>query len=109
MFTRGVKTINSPNNDNLTELQYDILIALLRTGRRASVVAKDLTSARLNARQVASHLQQLAKRGLVIYIPSPAGSYCCLTADGRCRAEAIMLQRQTKWDLNTVGQGHYSE
>lgn len=101
--------MNSPNNDNLTELQYNILIALLRTGLRARVIAKDLTSAELNARQVASHLQQLAKRGLTIHIPSPAGSYWCLTADGRCLAEAIMLQKRTKWDLTTIGQGHYSE
>lgn len=101
--------MNTQNNDNLTELQYDILIALLRTVLRARVVAKDLASAELNARQVAGHLQQLAKRGLTIHIPSPAGSYWCLTADGRCLAEVIMLQRRAKWDLNTIGQGHYSE
>jgi DNA-binding HxlR family transcriptional regulator len=100
--------MSTQNKDSLADLHYDILITLLRTGLRSKTIAKALPSHELNARQVANHLKQLAKRGFTIYIPSPAGAYWCLTSRGRSVAETIKLKRATKWDLRTIGRGHYS-
>jgi DNA-binding HxlR family transcriptional regulator len=91
--------------DTLTDPQREILTQLLRTGLRSRVIAEDLTSAELNARQVAAQLRVLAKQGLVIYIPSPAGSYWRLTAEGRCRTETMQLHKMNGWDLAKIGRG----
>jgi hypothetical protein len=56
----------------LSAVEKETLVMLLRIGLRSRVIAERLTAADLHSRQVAARMRTLAGRGLVGYVPSPA-------------------------------------
>lgn len=66
---------------HLQDWEREILRMLLNEGLSAKKMAASLPW--LSSRQVAAKLRSLARRTLVVHVPSSAGAYWCLTSEGK--------------------------
>jgi DNA-binding HxlR family transcriptional regulator len=79
-----------PSDLDATEREF--LIMLWSESLLEKVIAKRLTTEKLEGPPLTRRLRGLAKRGLVAHIPAPHGSLWCLTRAGREMAQALQQQ-----------------
>jgi len=65
----------------LHDYEKKMLCMLLDGGLSAKKLAPRITY--LSSRQVGARMRSLARRSLVVHVPSPAGAYWCLTSEGK--------------------------
>jgi len=68
---------------HLHDYEREILPMLLDSGLSVKKVAARITTVYLTSRQVGYKMRSLARRTLVVHVPSPAGAYWCLTSEGK--------------------------
>lgn len=75
---------------HLQDYEREILCMLLNEGLSVKKMAASLPW--LSSCQVAAKLRALARRTMVVHVPSSAGDYWCLTAEGKQVANFVIDQ-----------------
>ena len=81
---------------SLDEIEQQLLIELLPSSLRESVITNRLETTGISPQEIANRLLCLEERGLVASVLGFSEPIWCLTATGRALAQGLKMQKDTR-------------